>query len=51
MNIWTLSILTPVALAAVALIGYLFGRHSIRRAQARAALTRPDLERVKAIIR
>jgi diguanylate cyclase len=46
---WTL-LPTPVAIAAVALIGYLFGRSSLRRAQADPNQMRREMKRAKQVV-
>ncbi|HHM12093.1 MAG TPA: hypothetical protein ENJ16_00960 [Planctomycetaceae bacterium] len=48
LSIWTVGLPLTTALAAVALIGYLFGRSQIRRAQAER---RRDLEQAQELIR
>jgi diguanylate cyclase len=50
MDFWTLGIPTPVALAAVAVIGYLFGRRR-RTETPNRAIARRELKRAKAVIR
>jgi diguanylate cyclase (GGDEF)-like protein len=46
---WTI-LPTPVAIAAVALLGYLFGRSSLRRAQADPNQMRRELKRAKQVV-
>jgi diguanylate cyclase len=51
MDIWNLGLTTPVALAAIALIGYLVGRISPQAPAAEPVPSHPELKRARGIIR
>jgi diguanylate cyclase (GGDEF)-like protein len=51
MDIWSLGLTTPVALAAIALLGYVVGRISPNRPADEPVPSHPELKRARAIIR